>query len=131
MDCLSKELMDVFTGYVCEFHTAEVQTNHVFLKLRGDKEGEAMDYRDVDNLFRSLRHKTGIRVTPHMFRHTSLSLLYSAGWAPELLRRRAGHKNIYTTLNTYVHPSDEDVARAFREAAEGLKPSRTGREGDA
>lgn len=130
LDC-TRELMDVFTGYVCEFHTAEVQTNHVFLKLRGDKEGEAMDYRDVDNLFRSLRHKTGIRVTPHMFRHTSLSLLYSAGWAPELLRRRAGHKNIHTTLNTYVHPSDEDVARAFREAAEGLKPSRTGREGDA
>ena len=52
-----------------------------------------------------------------MFRHTSLSMLSSAGWEPELLRKRAGHKNIYTTLNTYVHPSEEEVTEAFREAA--------------
>ena len=81
-----------------------------------------MDYSDVDNLFRTLREKTGITVTPHMFRHTSLSLLYSAGWEPELLRIRAGHKNIYTTINTYVHPSDEEVAEAFRAVAPALKP---------
>ena len=49
-----------------------------------------------------------------LFRHTSLSLLYEAGWEPELLRKRAGHKNIYTTMNTYVHPSDEMVAEEFR-----------------
>ena len=56
-----------------------------------------------------------------MFRHTSLSLLYSAGWGPEMLKQRAGHKNIYTTLDTYVHPSEEEVAEAFREASESLK----------
>ncbi len=65
--------------------------------------------------------KTGIYVTPHMFRHTSLILLNSAGWEPELLRIRAGHKNIYTTLNTYVHPSDDEVSEAFRKASENLK----------
>jgi len=124
----TQELMDLFTGYICEFHTAEVCTNHVFLKLRGGKEGKAMDYRDVDNLFRTLRKKTDIRVTPHMFRHTSLSLLYSAGWEPEMLRQRAGHKNIYTTLDTYVHPSEEEVAEAFRKASEGLKMPFMGRE---
>ena len=48
------------------------------------------------------------RHSPHMFRHTSLSLLDSAGWDPELLRIRARHKNIYTALNTYVHPSYEE-----------------------
>jgi integrase/recombinase XerD len=91
-------------------------------------EGNAMDYRDVDNLFRTLRKKTDIRVTPHMFRHTSLSLLYSAGWEPEMLRQRAGHKNIYTTLDTYVHPSEEEVAEAFRKASESLKMPSIGRE---
>lgn len=120
LDC-TQELMDLFTGYVCEFHTMQADTNHVFLKLRGKCEGKAMDYGDVDNLFRTLRRKSGIHVTPHMFRHTSLSLLYSAGWEPELLRQRAGHRNIYTTLDTYVHPSEEEVADAFRKASEGLK----------
>lgn len=129
LDC-TQELMDLFTGYICEHHTSEVHTNHVFLKLRGGMAGEAMDYMGVDNLFRTLRKKTGIRVTPHMFRHTSLSLLYSAGWGPEMLRQRAGHKNIYTTMNTYVHPSEEDVAEAFSKAAESLKMPSMGREVD-
>lgn len=120
LDC-TQELMDLFTGYICEHHTAEIDTNHVFLKLKGRMAGKAMDYGDVDNLFRTLREKTGIRVTPHMFRHTSLSLLYSAGWEPEMLKQRAGHKNIYTTLDTYVHPSEEEVAEAFRKASESLK----------
>jgi len=83
--------------------------------------GKAMDYADVDNLFRTLRRKTGVEITPHMFRHTSLSMLYSAGWEPELLRKRAGHKNIYTTLNMYVHPTDEEVTEAFREAVETIQ----------
>lgn len=124
----TQELMDLFTEYVCIFHTEGVQTNHVFIKLRGDNAEKAMDYTDVDNLFRTLRKKTGIVVTPHMFRHTSLSLLYSAGWEPELLRVRAGHKNIYTTINTYVHPSDEEVAEAFRAMAPVLKPLQTDEE---
>jgi len=29
---------------------AEVKTNHVFIKLLGERKGEAMDYRDVDNI---------------------------------------------------------------------------------
>jgi len=126
LDC-SQGLMDLFTGYICEHHTAGIDTNHVFLKLKGRMAGKAMDYGDVDNLFRTLREKTRIRVTPHMFRHTSLSLLYSAGWEPEMLRQRAGHKNIYTTLDTYVHPSEEEVAEAFRKASESLKMPSMGR----
>lgn len=121
----TQELMDLFTEYMCIFHTEEVKTNHLFIKLRGESAGKAMDYTDVDNLFRTLRKKTGINVTPHMFRHTSLSLLYSAGWEPELLRVRAGHKNIYTTINTYVHPSDEDVAKAFKAVAPVLRLTQT------
>jgi integrase len=74
LDC-TQELMDLFTGYICEHHTAEIDTNHVFLKIKGGMVGRAMDYGDVDNLFRTLRKKTGIHITPHMFRHTSLSLL--------------------------------------------------------
>jgi integrase/recombinase XerD len=129
LDC-TQELMDLFTGYICEYHTAETHTNHVLLKLKGGMAGKAMDYGNVDNLFRTLRKKTGIHMTPHMFRHTSLSLLYSAGWEPEMLKHRAGHKNIYTTLDTYVHPSEEEVAEAFRKAAESLKMPSMGREAD-
>ena len=78
--------------------------------------GESPDTSSEER-FGQKESKTRLYITPHMFRHTSLSMLSSAGWEPELLRKRAGHKNIYTTLNTYVHPSEEEVTEAFREAA--------------
>ncbi len=131
LDC-TQELTDLFMGYICEVHTCDINTNHVFLKLRGNNAGKPMDYTDVDNLFRTLRKKTGIRITPHVFRHTSLSLLYADGWAPELLRIRAGHKNIYTTINTYIHPTEEELTAEFKKAAPHLSRPDLGRkEGDA
>lgn len=120
LDC-TQDLLEVFTEYVCFFHTEGIKTNHIFIKMMGKNAGKAMDYTDVDNLFRKLRKKTGIYITAHMFRHTSLSILNSAGWEPELLRVRAGHKNIYTTLNTYVHPSDDEISEAFKNASDKLK----------
>ena len=110
----------IATGYliICGFDPGVISR---YPLLFTEHAGKAMDYTDVDNLFRKLRKKTGIYITPHMFRHTSLSLLNSAGWDPELLRIRARHKNIYTTLNTYVHPSDEEISEAFQKASEGFR----------
>lgn len=117
---ITEELSSLIIRYICEYHTEQVKTNHLFIKLRGEFTGKAMNYTDVDNLFRKLREKTRIDITPHVFRHTSLSMLYSVGWEPELLRKRAGHKNIYTTLNTYVHPSDEEITLAFRKVENAI-----------
>ncbi|OPD36119.1 transposase [Clostridium botulinum] len=117
---ISQNLADLFMEYIAEYHTEEVETNHIFIKISGDSKYKAMNYIDVDNLFRSLKKKTGIYVTPHMFRHSSLTLLRMAGWQPELLRIRAGHKNIYTTMNTYIHPSDEEITEEFNRTQPNL-----------
>lgn len=117
---ISQNLADMFMEYVAEFHTEEVDTNHVFIKISGERKNKAMNYIDVDNLFRSLKKKTGIHVTPHMFRHTSLTILRMADWKPELLRIRAGHKNIYTTLNTYIHPSYKEITEQFNKTQPNL-----------
>ena len=130
IDC-TQTLADLFIAYVCEIHTEEISTNHIFVKLRGSNAGKAMDYSDVDNLFRMLRRKTGIKLTPHVLRHTSLSLLYADGWQPEYLRIRAGHKNIYTTLNTYIHPTEEELTKEFEKASPNLsRPEIPGKDGD-
>ena len=110
---ISQNLADMFMEYIAEYHTEDVETNHIFIKISGENKYKAMTYIDVDNLFRMLNKKAGIYVTPHMFRHSSLTVLRMAGWQPELLRIRAGHKNIYTTMNTYIHPSDEEISREF------------------
>ncbi|NFG41823.1 transposase [Clostridium botulinum] len=117
---ISQNLIDMFMEYIAEYHTEYVETNHVFIKISGKNKYKAMNYIDVDNLFRKLKKKTGIYVTPHMFRHTSLTTLRMANWQPELLKIRAGHKNIYTTLNTYIHPSDEEITREFKKVQSNL-----------
>ncbi|MBZ9690660.1 tyrosine-type recombinase/integrase [Clostridium sp. M14] len=117
---ISQNLADMFMEYIAEYHTEKVETNHVFIKISGDNQYKPMNYTDVDNLFRTLKKKTGIYVTPHMFRHSSLTLLRMAGWQPELLRIRAGHKNIYTTMNTYIHPSDEEITEEFNRTQPNL-----------
>lgn len=35
---------------------------------------------------------------------------------PEILKARAGHKQIQTTLQMYVHPSKEDITKEWEEA---------------
>lgn len=123
---VSQNIVDMFMEYINIYHTEEVETNHIFIKISGKRQYKAMEYVDVDNLFRTLRNKTNIYVTAHMFRHTSLTILRMSGWKPELLRIRAGHKNIYTTLNTYVHPSEEEIAIEFNKTQKKLDLSYEG-----
>lgn len=117
---ISQNLLDMFMEYIAEYHIDEVETNHIFIRISGNNKNKAMTYTNVDNLFRMLNKKTCIYVTPHMFRHSSLTVLRMAGWQPELLRIRAGHKNIYTTMNTYIHPSDEEISREFNKTQPNL-----------
>ena len=43
------------------------------------------------------------RITVHGLRHTSATLLLSAGVQPHIVQQRLGHSNIGTTLDTYAH----------------------------
>lgn len=67
------------------------------------------------NLQRRLRLP---QITFHGLRHTFASMLVEAGGDTKTISVILGHSNISTTLNLYVHPSDDAkrkaVARAFR-----------------
>jgi integrase/recombinase XerD len=110
---VSADLIDEIVAYVGIAHTAEVETNHLFIKRQGTRTGQALTYADVDSLFRRLRSRTGIAVTPHILRHTMLIALAEQGWAPELLQVRAGHASFQQTYQTYVHPSREALRTAW------------------
>ena len=110
---ISADLIDEIVAYVGIAHTAEVETNHLFIKRRGARAGQALTYADVDSLFRRLRSRTGIAVTPHILRHTMLTALAEQGWGPELLQERAGHASFQQTYQTYVHPSQEALRAAW------------------
>jgi integrase/recombinase XerD len=118
---VSSDLIDEIVAYVGKAHTIEVETNHLFIKSHGSRAGQALTYVDVDSLFRRLRRKTGIAVTPHVLRHTMLTALAELGWAPELLQERAGHASFQQTYQTYVHPAKEALRAAWEQTQEQVR----------
>jgi integrase/recombinase XerD len=117
---VSANLIDEIVAYVGNAHTASVETNHLFIKQHGAGTGQPLTYADVDSLFRRLRSRTGIAVTPHMLRHTMLTALAEQGWAPELLQERAGHASFQQTYQTYVHPSQAALRTAWQKTQEAV-----------
>lgn len=120
---VTTEFMNDFMDYIAEIHTDNVDTNFVFIKLSGINKYKPMEYQDVVSLFNRLKKKTGLNVNPHMLRHSSLTELKRLGWKGEFLRIRAGHKNIQTTLQMYIHPSDEDLRKEWESVQENMNLS--------
>lgn len=107
---ITQQLADLYRTYLIEIHTDEVFTDFVFIKLSGKGKGQPLTYVCVQALFKRLKQKTKIDATAHMFRHTNLTELWrTKEMRPETLKLRAGHQNIQTTMQMYVHPSDEDL----------------------
>ena len=125
---VSEELINFFAEYVAAYHTEEVDTNHVFIKLEGSHRGQPLEYTDVASLFRRLERRLGIHVTPHMFRHGSFTALRKAGWKPEYLRKRAGHAYVQTTMQFYIHPDEADLHEDWKQTEERMKLRRKRRE---
>lgn len=109
----STSLFLLIEAYLNTYQEIGNNNRFLFVKIRGLGKYNPMTYHDVDNLFRALRSQTGIYATPHMFRHTSISVLHTNGWNLELLARRSGHKSVKTTSKYYIHYDLEDVEKIF------------------
>lgn len=117
---VSSDLMNMYMDYIAEYHTDEVDTNHVFIKLSGNNKYQPLEYTDINSLFMRLREKTGIYVTPHMLRHSSLTALRRAGWGAEYLQKRAGHACVQSTY-IYMHTDDNDIRKEWEQAEKQMK----------
>jgi integrase/recombinase XerD len=106
---VSDQLINEILDYLVVVHTDDVETNHLFIKVRGSRAGEPLEYAEVNDLFQRLKRKTGIDAHAHLLRHSSLTSLARAGCRPEVLRERAGHAQFQYTYQLYVHPSDEEM----------------------
>ena len=107
---VSNELMQLYTDYLLtEF--GDIDSDYVFVNLWKGKIGSPLNYAAVISKFRSLTRKTGIKITPHIFRHTHATELLKDGWDMSHVQRRLGHKNIQTTINTYSHVTDDEYVK--------------------
>ena len=107
---ISQELIDLFDDYAYDIlDELEIDTNFVFVKLRGENKGQPLDYSCVSDLFKRLKKKTGIDVHAHLLRHTHATIYYQTTKDIKQVQERLGHSQIQTTMNMYLHPSDEDI----------------------
>lgn len=122
---ISQELIDLFDDYAYDIlDELEIDTNFVFVKLRGENKGNPLEYQDVSDLFKRLKKKTGIDVHAHLLRHTHATIYYQTTKDIKQVQERLGHSQIQTTMNMYLHPSDEDIRGSWEIAQPSFKISK-------
>ena len=119
---ISQELIDLFDDYAYDIlDELEIDTNFIFVKLRGENKGKPLEYQDVSDLFKRLKKKTGIDAHAHLFRHTHATMYYKYTKDIKSVQERLGHSQIQTTMNLYLHPSDEDIRANWEIAQPAFK----------
>ncbi|GAA0774369.1 tyrosine-type recombinase/integrase [Clostridium subterminale] len=119
---ISQELIDLFDDYAYDvLDELEIDTNFVFVKLRGKNKGKPLEYQDVSDLFKRLKKKTEIDIHAHLLRHTHATIYYQTTKDIKQVQERLGHSQIQTTMNMYLHPSDEDIRENWEIAQPSFK----------
>ena len=108
---VNQELMRLYSDYLIEEYPEDIDSDYVFISIWGHQvePGVPLKYSAVDSLFRRLSKKTGIYATPHLLRHSHATNLIRAKWDMSYVKKRLGHSDIQTTVNTYVHLLDDDL----------------------
>ena len=122
---ISSDLMDLYDDYLYEIlDELETETNFLFVKLKGANKGEPLEYTDVQSLFKRLKKKTGIDAHAHLLRHTHASIYYQTTKDIKLVQERLGHSQIQTTMNIYVHQTDEEKYEQWENAQHAFQLDR-------
>jgi integrase/recombinase XerD len=116
---VSADTMNVFQDYLIDIHDSD--TNFVFINLSGPNKGEPLNYRAANDVIERIRRKTHIDVTPHMLRHTYATELHEQGVEVSIIQKLLGHAQVQTTIQTYVHPTDETIRSEWQKAHENMK----------
>lgn len=104
-------LMSKYNEYM-EYLGMHIHSEYVFIDIQHYK---PLTYQAAYKIFKRISKSTGIRITPHMYRHTHATELLEFGWDASYVRKRLGHSTIQTTIDTYSHLSDKSVKKAYLE----------------
>ena len=122
---ISSDLMNLYDDYLYEvLDELETDTNFLFVKLKGANKGEPLEYTDVQSLFKRLKQKTGLDAHPHLLRHTHASIYYQTTKDVKLVQERLGHAQIQTTMDIYVHQTDEEIRAEWEKAQHAFQLDR-------
>lgn len=104
--------------YLRQERPANIETDRVFVALKGPGRGRPLTADGIDAILRGARNRAGLeRATCHQLRHTCLTRLREAGMALEAVQAQAGHVSIEST-RVYLHLTNDWLAEEYRRAAD-------------
>ncbi|UZW65820.1 site-specific integrase [Priestia flexa] len=111
---ISSETVNLLQDYIYEVHEKNnFDSDYLFLKLMGPSRGEVCEYETIMAFFKALSAKLAFNITPHMFRHTLATELHETGLEISIIKTLLGHKDVQTTMNMYIHPSEKSVREEY------------------
>lgn len=103
---VSKDLLKLYDDYLINEYP-EVESKYVFVNIWEGDIGSPMNPKVLNTMFGRLSQKTGIRVYPHLFRHTYATRLLRTGYSVDRVKYLLGHASVQTTLDIYSHTLNE------------------------
>lgn len=73
--------------------------------------GRAVSSERVRQHLRTISEQMGIRIFPHLLRHTYATNLHERGNSVRVIQAAMGHANVKTTMR-YIHPTDSELIAA-------------------
>lgn len=110
---VSSQVLELYSDYLAEGYP-RADSDYVFINIQSGRIGEPMTYDGSVRLLKTLRRKTGLYFSWHMFRHTHATDLIRGGVNMAFVQKRLGHRSIQTTIDTYTHISDQELQAEYR-----------------
>jgi site-specific recombinase XerD len=117
---ISSRFFSTLASYLEQERPENVDTEQVFLVLKGPHRGRPLTAAGLDEIVAGARARAGIaRLTCHQLRHTCFTRLREAGMALEAIQAQAGHRSIEST-RIYLHLANDWLAEEYRRACEAI-----------
>lgn len=94
---------------------AEIEDETLFIGMNGER----LKDRNVNRLINRIQDRAGlnhIKVSPHVFRHTSATMAIENGMDPYALREQFGWEDIQTSFR-YLHMTGKRLKEAYRKTS--------------
>ncbi len=125
---LPTDLMTLIDRYISsEWLESNADNDFLFVVVNSNtssNNGSAMTKSTLDSMFKYYSKKTGIKVHPHMLRHTHATEFAreyinkgeQINW--EYISKRLGHSSVTTTIEKYAHLRPEDYKKEYQRLQE-------------
>lgn len=81
--------------------------------LFATRDGRRILYHQAYRVFKRAAKKVGVRLHPHLARHSGASAFVIAGGSLAIVQRQLGHSSLAVTQR-YIHIGDKDVVEAYK-----------------